>query len=90
MRIIIFVAILAVIVLLQVYLSKKENKWFGLILPIICFLFALIIVPLNMIAPTSGVDMDYIVKHIIVFGIFNIPTIIFMIIYLVCRKGKNK
>ena len=63
MRIIIFVAILAAIVLLQVYLSKKENKWFGLILPIICFLFALIIVPLNMIAPTSGVDMDYIVKH---------------------------
>ena len=90
MRIIIFVAILAAIVLLQVYLSKKKNKWFGLILPIICFLFALIIVPLNIIVPTSGVDMDYIVKHIIVFGIFNIPTIIFMIIYLVCRKGKNK
>lgn len=37
MRIIIFVAILAAIVLLQVYLSKKENKWFGLILPIIYF-----------------------------------------------------
>ena len=90
MRIIIFVAILAAIVLLQVYLSKKKNKWFGLILPIICFLFALIVVPLNMIVPTSGVDMDYIVKHSIAFGIFNIPTIIFMIIYLVYRKGKNK
>ena len=90
MRIIIFVAILAAIVLLQVYLSKKKNKWFGLILPIISFLFDFLIVPLNMIAPTTGVDMEYIVKHSIAFGIFNIPTIIFMIIYLVCRKGKNK
>lgn len=89
MRIIIAIAILAAIILLQIYLSKKENKLLGLILPIICFLLSVLIVPLNMIVPTSGVDMDYIVKHSIAFGIFNIPTIIFMLIYLVCRKGKN-
>ena len=90
MRIFVFIALLAAIILLQVYLSKKENKWFGLVLPIICFLFALIVVPLNMIAPTSGIDMEYIVKHTIAFIIFNIPTIIFMAIYFVCRKTKGK
>ena len=63
MRIFVFIALLAAIILLQVYLSKKENKWFGLVMPIICFLFALIVVPLNMLASTSGIDMKYIVKH---------------------------
>ena len=90
MRIFAFIALLAAIILLQVYLSKKENKWFGLVMPIICFLFAFIVVPLNMIAPTSGIDMEYIVKHTIAFIIFNIPTIIFMVIYFVCRKTKDK
>ena len=35
MRIIVLLAILAAIIILQIYLSKRENKWCGLILPII-------------------------------------------------------
>lgn len=31
-------------IVLQIYLSKKENKWFGLILPIISFCISLIAV----------------------------------------------
>src|SRR6056297_108582 len=32
------------IVWLQIFLSKKNNKWFGLILPFICLMFSLLIV----------------------------------------------
>lgn len=89
MRIIILLAILAAIVFLQIYLSKRENKWFGLIVPIISFLFALLIVPLNTMVPTTGIDMDYIVNLVCAFAVYNIPTVVFMVIYIVCRKHKK-
>ncbi len=40
------------IILLQIYLSKKENKWSGLVLPIISFCISLIAV-FNMAAYTT-------------------------------------
>ena len=90
MRIIVLLAILAAIIISQIYLSKRENKWCGLILPIISFLFALLIVPLNTMLPASGINMDYIVNRVCAFVVYNIPTVVFMVIYIVCRKGKNK
>ena len=67
MRLIIVILLLAAIIALQIFLSKRENKLPGLILPTISFLFALIVVPLNMIAPSDGVDMDFMLKMLIVF-----------------------
>lgn len=32
------------IVLLQIFLSKKRNKWLGLILPVICLMFSILVV----------------------------------------------
>lgn len=90
MRIIILLAILAAIVLLQIFLSSRENKWFGLIMPIISFLFALLVVPLNTMVPATGVDVGYILNLVVAFAVYNIPTAVFMVIYIVCRKRKNK
>ena len=38
---IVVLAVFAGLIVLQVFLSEKESKWFGLILPGICFTFAL-------------------------------------------------
>ena len=84
------IILLALIILLQIFLSTRKSKWCGLILPIISFLFALVIVPLNMMAPPTGIDFSYVVKMIATFLIFNIPTILFYVIYRVCRKNKEK
>ena len=89
MRLIILILILAAIIGLQIFLSKRENKWWGLILPILSFLFAVLIVPLNMMVPTTGVHMSYILTLILAFVIYNIPTIIFGIIYVICRKKRK-
>lgn len=43
-RTIIFLAVIIGVIFLQIFLSKKQNKWLGLILPLICFMFSLIIV----------------------------------------------
>lgn len=89
MRLLILIVILAAIIGLQIFLSKRENKWLGLILPIFSFLLAVLIVPLNMMVPATGVDISYIITLILAFALYNIPTIIFGIIYVVCRKKRK-
>lgn len=44
MRTMIFLVILVGIILLQIHLSKKENKWLGLILPLITLCFSILAV----------------------------------------------
>ncbi|KPU45101.1 hypothetical protein OXPF_15790 [Oxobacter pfennigii] len=41
-------------ILLQIFLSKRKSKWFGLILPMICLIFSLIVVLGNTPMYTSG------------------------------------
>ncbi len=73
---------LALIILLHIFLSTRQSKWPGLVLPIISFLFSLIY-PLNMAAPAS------IIQILLVWLIANIPTFILLVIYYACR-GKYR
>ena len=84
-------AILAGIIWLQIFLSKKENKWPGLVMPIISFLFGLLY-PLNMVVPSEGVTVGFIIEMIIVWALGNIPTFVLLAIYFGCRGKfrKNK
>ncbi len=79
------------IVLLQIFLSKRESKWPGLVLPILSFLFGLLY-PLNMIMPSGGVTIGFVFQMIVVWLLGNIPTFIFFAIYFGCREKfrKNK
>lgn len=43
-NLLILLLILGGVIWLQIYFSKQENKWLGLILPIISFLFSIMIV----------------------------------------------
>lgn len=82
------VLLIAGIVCLQIFLSKRESKWPGLVLPILAFLFGLLY-PLNMIAPDEGGAVSFIIQMFIVWFIGNIPTIILLAIYYGCR-GKQR
>ncbi|OPJ55956.1 hypothetical protein [Alkalithermobacter paradoxus] len=66
------------IILLQIFLSKKESKIPGLILPTINFLFSLLYL---LQAMTFLVGL-------VAFLLANIPTIIFLLIYLTHRRKK--
>lgn len=70
-------------ILLQIFLSKRESKWPGLVLPIITFILSLVYI-LN-IAPTESVR-QIIVLIISTFLITNIPTVILLAIYFICQK----
>lgn len=82
------VLVIAGIVCLQIFLSKRESRWPGLVLPVLAFLFGLLY-PLNMIAPDEGITVSFIIQMLIVWFIGNIPTIILLAIYFGCR-GKQR
>lgn len=88
MRTLIGLLFIAGTILLQIFLSKRESKWLGLVLPMIAFLFS-ILYPLNMVAPSEGVIAGFAVQMILIWLLGNIPTIVFLIIYFGCR-GKQR
>lgn len=78
---------LAGVVLLQVFLSKRESRWPGLVLPLISFLYALVLV----------LNADYFVSMahavlttVLVFVIGNLPTAVLLAIYFACREKRKK
>lgn len=73
------------IVVLQIFLSRKRNKWLGLFMPIISFLLTLVI-PLNMVAPTEGITSEYLLSMLLVLIVANIPTVFLSLIYIACRE----
>lgn len=88
MNIILFVFVIGGLILLQTFLSKKENRWLGLILPVLAFLLSFIY-PLNIMS--TGDSAQTIVAVIAVFLLCNIPTAIYLVIYFACReKFKRK
>ncbi len=75
---------------LQVFLATRKNKLYGLIMPIgwgiIATLFSVIIL-INLLGMNilSGIAF-----FLGIFVVLNIPTIIFIVIYIICRKQLKK
>ena len=86
LTLIILLAACAGIIVLQIFLSKKESKWAGLILPIITFSISLIVV-FNIVY--RGDLSTLLMTTIVNFLLFNIPTAVLLAIYAACR-GKRK
>lgn len=92
MSILVLIVILALFVgtiYLQMFLSKKDSAWLGLILPILFFLASLI-VPFGMMAPENGVTGGFLLSVLLVFLLANIPTIILISVYFACREKQQR
>lgn len=87
-NIIFAILLLAGSVLLQMFLSKRESRVPGLILPVLAFLGSLL-VPLNMVALSGNVTVGFIFQMILVWLLANLPTVVFLAIYLTYR-GKYR
>lgn len=77
------------LIILQIYLSKRENKWLGLIMPLITFGFSLITV-LGMINYLPLIDGGSVMEVFVVFISQNIPTAVLSIIYIACKEKLKK
>lgn len=76
-------------VFLQIFLSQKENKWLGRILPILSFLLSLL-VPLNLAAGADGATGWFVVQILLMMLLENIPTIVYLIVYFACREKTQR
>lgn len=77
-------------IFLQIFLSKKENKYLGLILPLITFLYSLLTL-LSVAVVEFMTPWDVFSLLAATFISSNIPTIVLLAIYFVCKeKDKRK
>jgi NADH:ubiquinone oxidoreductase subunit 5 (subunit L)/multisubunit Na+/H+ antiporter MnhA subunit len=74
------------LILLQIFLSKKESRWLGLILPVITFCVSLAII----LGITGGANILSVAGIIATFLFINIPTAVFLVIMGVFRSGRKK
>ena len=79
--------LLSVGVLLQVFLSKRESRIPGLMLPIISFVFSIVIPVMTMVSPR--VDGSF-VELYFAFLLCNIPTAVLLAIYFACRSRNRR
>ena len=67
---------------LQVFLSRRENQWLGLLLPMLTFLYSLVMV-CSVTAYEGGIPWGPILASLI---LGNIPTAVLLVIYFACRE----
>ena len=79
--------LLAGTILLQVFLSRRERKWPGLVLPGIFLLYSIVMV-LNVAAVSSAAETVGAILSVLITG--NIPTLILLAIYAACREKRRK
>ncbi len=84
-RLFILIVIIGLLTALQIFLSLRENKWYGLFIPILCFSLGILTGPAQLIYGTS------IAQVLTVTIISLVPFFFNLIIYLACRsKLKEK
>ena len=84
----IFIGLSAITIALQIYLSKRESKYLGLILPIISLIISLA----NVIGIATYQSMGESIRILDLFASFlisNIPTIVLLFIYFGIREKIN-
>lgn len=90
MNSIIFLALLlAGSVLLQLWLSRRESRWPGLVLPVLSFLLTLLI-PLSLVLPPEGVTVRFVLSNVLTWLVANLPTAVLLLIYFSCREKQRR
>lgn len=74
-------------ILLQIFLSKRESRWPGLVLPGISFLWSLLYL-FNMM--DTGSVVRNILMAILTILLTNIPTLMLLAIYWAVREKRRK
>lgn len=89
MRIFASLLFIAGVIALQIFLSKRESRWPGLVLPALDFLISFLY-PLCMLAPSGGVTGGFVLEMLLVWFMANIPTLVLLAIYFACREKQRR
>lgn len=86
------IAFVATMIILQVYLSRRESKLPGLVLPGILFLGELFVLPNVAAVAFFGAETLAAGCLNVILRVFLtlLPTIVLMAVYFLCRRGMNR
>lgn len=73
------------IVALQIFLSRRESRFWGWILPFLFFLYSLLVI-FSLRQPDSSTMFSMVAMVVLSFIMANIPTLVFLLIYFACRE----
>ena len=73
-------------VLLQIFLSRRESKWPGLVLPLLTFLYALLMA-CSAVAYNGGFPWGAVLASLV---LGNLPTVVLLAIYCSCREKRKR
>ncbi len=85
LNLLIMVLLFVGLIVLEIYLAKKESRWPGLILPILAFLSSFI-VPLSFAFGLGDSRFGDYLMLFFAFLLANIPTFIYLAIYFAQRE----
>ena len=99
LSLLIFLLVCAAVVWLQIYLSQRPERVPGLILPILSFAVALIVAigmvsfRMQLLSPREGMMVAGQAPSwgsiFLTFALYNVPTVVLLLIYAACRWRKN-
>lgn len=78
--------ILAGVCVLQIFLSRRQSRWPGLILPALTFAYSLLMMLSIAVMGSAG---QIVMAVLSVLLLCNIPTAVLLIIYALCRGGER-
>lgn len=88
-RTLVILGIILVIILIQISLSKRKNKWAGLVLPVLILIWSFIYPAANTWNHQPEVSLNFVVQLFIMWFTINISTIMLLGIYLGVRKRQR-
>ena len=77
---------------LQRWLSRMDRRWPGMILPVMAFVLAAIYTVMTEPwgAYFGGDSVQIFLRMAGIFVAANIPTLVFLVIYFLCRRGREE
>ena len=99
LSLLIFLLVCAAVLWLQLYLSRRAERFPGLILPIFSFAVSLIVafgllsMRLELLSPREGLMVAGQAPSwgniLLTFALYNVPTAVLLLIYAVCRWRRH-
>lgn len=88
-RTIVILVIILVIISIQIFLSKRKNKWAGLVLPALTLIWSFVYPAANTWTHQQKVSLDFVVQLFVAWFTINLSTILLLGIHFLFRKRQR-
>nr|WP_302666323.1 hypothetical protein [uncultured Agathobaculum sp.] len=90
-RILILLLLVAAVIALQVFLSRRKAWWPGLVIPACTLLGVLLVLPNVLLnAMSQAENAGQVLLAVLSSALCLLPTLVLLAVYFVCRRGQKR